>query len=128
MDEAMHPLKLLSVGMYDEVLPNRNGAPLRLVAPWKYGFKSIKSIVRMRFVEKEPPTTWDQYAGFGDRPGEEYGFYSNVNPKLDHPRYSQEKEQRVGIDIGRRTLTRMFNGYADQVAGLYVGMDLRKFH
>ena len=128
LDEAMHPLALLCVGMYGEVLPNQNGAPIRLVVPWKYGYKSIKSIVKIRFVEKEPPTDWDQYAGFGESPGYEYGFYSNVNPKVDHPRWSQAKEQRLGVDYGKRTATQMFNGYGDQVASLYTGMDLRKYH
>jgi sulfoxide reductase catalytic subunit YedY len=122
MDEAMHPLAMLCVGMYGEVLPNQNGAPVRLVVPWKYGYKSIKSIVKIRFVEKEPPTTWEGYST------EEYGFYSNVNPTVDHPRWSQAKEQRLGVDTGIRTPTQMFNGYADQVASLYTGMDLKKFH
>jgi sulfoxide reductase catalytic subunit YedY len=128
LDEAMHPLTLLCVGMYGEVLPNQNGAPVRIVVPWKYGYKSIKSIVKIRFVEKEPPTDWDQYAGFGERPGDEYGFYSNVNPTVDHPRWSQAMEQRFGVDLGLRTKTQIFNGYGDQVASLYTGMDLRKFH
>jgi methionine sulfoxide reductase catalytic subunit len=122
MDEAMHPLAMLCVGMYGEVLPNQNGAPVRLVVPWKYGYKSIKSIVKIRFVEKEPPTTWEGYST------EEYGFYSNVNPQVDHPRWSQAKEQRIGFESGIRTPTRMFNGYGEQVAGLYAGMDLKKFH
>jgi sulfoxide reductase catalytic subunit YedY len=125
MDEAMHPLAMLCVGLYGEVLPNQNGAPVRLVIPWKYGYKSIKSIVKIRFVEKEPPTTWDLY---GEHPGEEYGFYSNVNPQVDHPRWSQAKEQRLGVDSGIRSPTQMFNGYADQVASLYTGMDLKKYH
>jgi sulfoxide reductase catalytic subunit YedY len=114
----MHPLALLCVGLYGEVLPNQNGAPIRLVVPWKYGFKSIKSIVKIRFVEKQPPTTWN-IAG-----PSEYGFYSNVNPEVDHPRWSQAKERRLGEFLKRPTLK--FNGYADQVAGLYAGMDLRK--
>jgi sulfoxide reductase catalytic subunit YedY len=118
MDEAMHPLALLSVGLYGEVLPNQNGAPIRLVVPWKYGFKSIKSIVRIRFVEKQPPTTWNI-----SNP-REYGFYSNVNPEVDHPRWSQAKERRLGELSKRPTLK--FNGYAEQVAGLYAGLDLRK--
>jgi len=122
MDEAMHPLALLCVGLYGEVLPNQNGAPVRLVVPWKYGYKSIKSIVKIRFVEKEPPTTWEGYSS------EEYGFYSNVNPTVDHPRWSQAKEQRIGMESGIRTPTKLFNGYADQVASLYTGMDLRKYH
>ncbi|GMQ90116.1 MAG: protein-methionine-sulfoxide reductase catalytic subunit MsrP [Gammaproteobacteria bacterium] len=122
IDEAMHPLTLLVVGLYGEVLPNQNGAPLRLVVPWKYGFKSIKSIVRMRFVEKQPATTWNMAAS------SEYGFYSNVNPTVDHPRWSQKTERRIGEDSWftpkRKTL--MFNGYAEQVAHLYAGMDLKK--
>jgi sulfoxide reductase catalytic subunit YedY len=122
MDEAMHPLAMMVVGLYGEVLPNQNGAPLRLAVPWKYGYKSIKSIVKIRFVEKEPPTTWEGYST------EEYGFYSNVNPQVDHPRWSQAKEARLGVDMAIRTPTQMFNGYADQVASLYTGMDLKKFH
>ena len=116
IDEAMHPLTLLAVGLYGEVLPNQNGAPIRLVAPWKYGFKSIKSIVSIEFTETQPPTTWNMAAT------REYGFYSNVNPKVDHPRWSQARERRIGELFKRDTL--MFNGYADQVAGLYAGMDL----
>ena len=118
MDEAMHPLAILCIGLYGEVLPNQNGAPLRLVIPWKYGFKSIKSIVKIRFVEQQPPTTWN-IAG-----PREYGFYSNVNPEVDHPRWSQASERRLGEFFKRKTLP--FNGYADQVAHLYAGMDLRK--
>jgi sulfoxide reductase catalytic subunit YedY len=118
LDEAMHPLTLLSVGMYGETLPNQNGAPVRLVVPWKYGFKSIKSIVRITFTEKQPPTTWNLSAP------REYGFYSNVNPEVDHPRWSQAKERRLGEFFKRKTL--MFNGYGEQVAQLYAGMDLRK--
>jgi sulfoxide reductase catalytic subunit YedY len=118
MDEAMHPLAILCVGMYGEVLPNQNGAPVRLVVPWKYGFKSIKSIVKIRFVESQPPTTWNIS---GPR---EYGFYSNVNPEADHPRWSQASERRLGEFLKRKTLP--FNGYADQVAQLYVAMDLKK--
>ena len=118
MDEAMHLLALLAVGLYADVLPNQNGAPLRLVVPWKYGFKSIKSIVKVRFVEKEPPTTWN-LTNSG-----EYGFYSNVNPEVNHPRWSQAKERRLGEFFMRPT--QKFNGYADQVASLYNGMDLRK--
>jgi methionine sulfoxide reductase catalytic subunit len=118
MDEAMHPLAILCVGMYGEVLPNQNGAPLRLVVPWKYGFKSIKSIVKIRFVEKQPPTTWNISGP------SEYGFYSNVNPDVDHPRWSQASERRLGEFLKRKTLP--FNGYADQVAQLYTGMDLKK--
>lgn len=122
MDEAMHPLSILAVGLYDEVLPNVDGAPLRLVVPWKYGFKSIKAIVKVSFTDKMPPTTWNMMAP------NEYGFYSNVNPTVDHPRWSQAMERRIGDGLfapKRKTL--MFNGYADQVAGLYSGMDLRKW-
>lgn len=118
IDEAMHPLALIAVGLYGEVLPNQNGAPLRLVVPWKYGFKSIKSIVRISLTEQQPVTTWAKSA-----PGE-YGFYANVNPKVDHPRWSQAKERRIGDFFKRDTL--MFNGYADEVAALYAGMDLRR--
>jgi methionine sulfoxide reductase catalytic subunit len=118
MDEAMHPLAILAVGLYGEVLPNQNGAPIRLVVPWKYGFKSIKSIVKIRFTEKQPATAWQKSAP------QEYGFYSNVNPQKDHPRWSQSAERRIGEFIQRRTL--LFNGYADQVASLYAGMDLNK--
>ncbi|MDO8348240.1 MAG: protein-methionine-sulfoxide reductase catalytic subunit MsrP [Rugosibacter sp.] len=118
LDEAMHPLSIMAVGLYGEVLPNQNGAPLRLVVPWKYGFKSGKSIVRIRFTELEPRTTWMNAAP------REYGFYSNVNPEVDHPRWSQGSERRIGEFLKRKTL--MFNGYADQVAQLYSGMDLRK--
>ncbi len=118
MDEAMHPLSLLAVGLYGEVLPNQDGAPIRLVVPWKYGFKSIKSIVKIRFVEKQPLNTWQESNA------SEYGFYSNVNPEVDHPRWSQARERRLGEFFKRKTL--MFNGYADQVASLYTGMDLRK--
>ena len=117
MDEAMHPLALLCFGMYGEVLPNQDGAPLRLVIPWKYGFKSAKSIVRLRFTDKQPTNSWQQYAA------NEYGFYSNVNPNVDHPRWSQASERRLGEFLKRKTL--MFNGY-DQVASLYSGMDLKK--
>lgn len=118
MDEAMHPLTLMAVGLYGKVLPNQNGAPIRLVVPWKYGFKNVKSIVRIRFTEHMPKTTW---AASGPS---EYGFYANVNPEVDHPRWSQSRERRIGEFLKRKTL--MFNGYADQVAGLYAGMDLRK--
>ncbi|HKM46037.1 MAG TPA: protein-methionine-sulfoxide reductase catalytic subunit MsrP [Terriglobales bacterium] len=117
MDEAMHPLALLCFGMYGEVLPNQDGAPLRIVIPWKYGFKSAKSIVRIRFTSDQPLNTWQQSAP------REYGFYSNVNPNVDHPRWSQAKERRLGEFLKRPTL--MFNGY-DQVASLYSGMDLKK--
>jgi sulfoxide reductase catalytic subunit YedY len=120
LDEAMHPLAILAVGMYGENLPNQDGAPIRLVVPWKYGFKGIKSIVKIDLVEKEPPTTWN-LAG-----PSEYGFYSNVNPKVDHPRWSQAKERRIGEFFRRDTL--MFNGYGEQVASLYNGMDLKKYY
>ena len=119
MDEAMHPLTILAVGLYGEVLPNQNGAPIRLVVPWKYGFKSAKSIVRIRFVEKQPLTAWMRAAP------QEYGFYSNVNPHVDHPRWSQAKERRIGEFFKRDTL--MFNGYGAQVAQLYRGMDLQRY-
>jgi len=119
IDEAMHPLSILAVGLYGKELPNQNGAPLRLVVPWKYGFKGIKSIVRIRLTEKQPPTTWSLA---GPR---EYGFYANVNPTVDHPRWSQATERRIGELRRRPTLP--FNGYADQVASLYAGMDLRRF-
>jgi sulfoxide reductase catalytic subunit YedY len=123
MDEAMHPLTLLAFGLYGEVLPNQNGAPLRLVVPWKYGFKSAKSIVRIRFVEKQPPTSWET-AG-----PNEYGFYSNVNPTVDHPRWSQASERRIGDDglLTKKRPTLMFNGYEPQVGQMYAGMDLKKF-
>ena len=120
LDEAMHPLAILAVGLYGVVLPNQNGAPLRLVVPWKYGFKSIKSIVRIRFVERQPISSWQEAI-----PGE-YGFYSNVNPEVDHPRWSQARERRLGEFFKRPTLK--FNGYGEQVASLYAGMDLRKFY
>ncbi len=121
IDEAMHPLTIFAVGLYGEELPNQNGAPIRLVVPWKYGFKSIKSIVRVSFTEQEPPTTWNKAAP------NEYGFYSNVNPNVDHPRWSQRIEKRLdGGFFPQRIETQMFNGYADQVAHLYEGMDLRK--
>ena len=119
LDEAMHPLALLCFGMYGETLPNQDGAPVRMVVPWKYGFKSIKSLVKIKLVEKQPPATWNMA-----NPSE-YGFYSNVNPNVDHPRLSQAKERRLGEFFRRPTL--MFNGYADQVASLYAGMDLRKY-
>ena len=117
MDEAMHPLTLLATGLYGKELPTQNGAPLRLVVPWKYGFKSIKSIVKIRFTEQSPRTTW------ASESPSEYGFYANVNPEVDHPRWSQKREQRIG-DLQRRD-TLLFNGYAEQVASLYAGMDLR---
>jgi methionine sulfoxide reductase catalytic subunit len=118
LDEAMNPLAILVVGLYGEVLPNQNGAPIRLVTPWKYGFKGVKSIVKMRFVENQPRNTWQISAP------QEYGFYANVNPEVDHPRWSQKTERRLGEFFRRKTL--MFNGYADQVASLYTGLDLRK--
>jgi len=118
MDEAMHPLALVGVGMYDKFLPNQNGAPLRMVIPWKYGFKSGKSIVKINFVEKMPQTSWRRANS------REYGFYGNVNPKVDHPRWSQAKERRIGEEGKRETL--MFNGYADEVSHLYSSMDLKK--
>jgi sulfoxide reductase catalytic subunit YedY len=123
LDEAMHPLTILATGLYGEALPNQNGAPLRLVVPWKYGFKGIKSIVKINLVETEPLNTW-QEANAG-----EYGFYSNVNPEVDHPRWSQASERRIGGGLfAKRVETLMFNGYADQVASLYDGMDLAKFY
>jgi methionine sulfoxide reductase catalytic subunit len=123
LDEAMHPLTLLTFGMYGEVLPNQNGAPVRLVVPWKYGFKSAKSIVRIRFTQVEPHTAWNKAAA------NEYGFYSNVNPNVDHPRWSQASERRIGEGEGlfaKRRKTLMFNGYEAQVGQLYAGMDLKK--
>lgn len=123
MDEAMNPLTLLTFGLYGEVLPNQNGAPVRVVVPWKYGFKSAKSIVTVRFVDKQPHTTWQ------DQNAHEYGFYSNVNPNVDHPRWSQKTERRIGLPFyAQRRTTLMFNGYGDQVASLYNGMDLRKYY
>ena len=122
MDEAMHPLALLSFGMYGEVLPNQSGAPVRMVLPWKYGFKSGKSIVKIRFTDKEPKTAWNKAAA------SEYGFYSNVNPNVDHPRWSQATERRIGEDglFAKKRKTLMFNGYEAQVGQLYAGMDLKK--
>ncbi|MFL6622816.1 MAG: protein-methionine-sulfoxide reductase catalytic subunit MsrP [Sulfurifustis sp.] len=127
LDEAMHPLTIFAVGLYGEVLPNQNGAPLRLVVPWKYGFKSIKSIVKMRFVEQQPATTWMKANA------REYGFYSNVNPDVDHPRWTQKYERRIGegsllAQLTQKRKTLPFNGYAEQVAQLYAGMDLRKYY
>ena len=119
LDEALHPLTILATGLYGKPMPNQNGAPIRLVVPWKYGFKSIKSIVKITLTETEPPTTWNIANS------DEYGFYSNVNPNVDHPRWSQATERRIG-EFGRRE-TLMFNGYGDEVAGLYAGMDLTKF-
>ena len=118
MDEAMHPLTIFVVGLYGEVLPNQDGAPLRLAVPWKYGFKHIKSIVKVKFVEKQPLNSWQLQAS------NEYGFYANVNPSVDHPRWTQSTERRIGEFLRRKTL--MFNGYGDQVAGLYSGMDLKR--
>jgi sulfoxide reductase catalytic subunit YedY len=120
LDEALHPLTLLTVGLYGQVLPNQNGAPVRVVIPWKYGFKSAKSIVRIRLTDIEPKTAWNKSAP------QEYGFYSNVNPTVDHPRWSQATERRIGEFRRRKTL--MFNGYADQVGSLYAGMDLKKLY
>ena len=129
MDEAMHPLSMLAIGMYGEEMPNQNGAPIRLVVPWKYGYKSIKSVVRISFVEEQPQTSWNMSAP------NEYGFYSNVNPDVSHPRWSQAKERRLsGETSGFAALfsgkidTKFMNGYADEVASLYKGMDLEKFH
>lgn len=123
MDEAMHPLTLLTFGLYGQVLPNQDGAPIRIVVPWKYGFKSAKSIVTVRFLDKMPPTTWNEQAP------SEYGFYSNVNPNHDHPRWSQKTERRIGLPFyAQRRTTLMFNGYGDQVASLYNGMNLNKYY
>jgi sulfoxide reductase catalytic subunit YedY len=120
LDEALHPLTLLCMGLYGQVLPNQNGAPIRLVVPWKYGFKSIKSVVKIKFMDKQPPTTWSMANS------REYGFYSNVNPAVDHPRWSQASERRLGEFSKRKT--QPFNGYGEHVAGLYAGMDLRKYY
>jgi sulfoxide reductase catalytic subunit YedY len=121
MDEAMHPLTLLTFGLYGEVLPNQDGAPVRIVLPWKYGFKSAKSIVEVRFTDKQPMTTWNEIAP------NEYGFYSNVNPNVDHPRWSQKTERRIGLPFyAQRKTTLMFNGYGEQVASLYNGMNLAR--
>lgn len=123
LDEAMHPLAFLAVGLYGDYLPNQNGAPLRLVVPWKYGFKSIKSIVAIRFTREQPVTSWNRANP------REYGFYSNVNPQVDHPRWSQARERRIGEDsfFTPKRETLMFNGYAQQVAHLYSGMDLQRY-
>jgi len=123
MEEAMHPLAIMAVGLYGRVLPNQNGAPLRLVVPWKYGFKSIKSIVRISLVEEQPKTTWESLAP------DEYGFYANVNPGVDHPRWSQATERRLPNSLFNPNVidTRLFNGY-DEVASLYAGLDLRKHY
>jgi methionine sulfoxide reductase catalytic subunit len=120
MDEALHPLAMFAVGLYGEVLPNQNGAPIRLVVPWKYGFKGIKSIVSVKFVEREPLNTWQQTRA------DEYGFYANVNPDVDHPRWTQKTERRIGEFFRRKTLP--FNGYGNEVASLYAGMDLRRYY
>ncbi len=123
LDEAMNPLALLTFGCYGQVLPNQNGAPIRVVIPWKYGFKSAKSIVEIRFVDKQPKTTWNQ------QNADEYGFYSNVNPKVDHPRWSQAHERRIDSSPVPKTIpTQLFNGYADQVASLYTGMNLARYY
>ena len=123
LDEAMHPLTMIATGIYGKDIPNQNGAPLRLVVPWKYGYKSIKSIVRVTLTDKEPPTAWNKYSA------REYGFYSNVNPNVSHPRWSQAEEQLIGQGLfAKKTPTLMFNGYEEEVAGLYAGMDLKKFH
>ena len=123
MDEAMHPLTLLTFGLYGETLPNQDGAPVRVIVPWKYGFKSAKSIVRVHFTDKQPETTWQELAP------NEYGFYSNVNPHVDHPRWSQATERRIGASLFKqRQTTLMFNGYGDEVASLYKGMDLKKYY
>lgn len=126
LDEARNPLAILATGLYGETLPNQNGAPIRLVVPWKYGFKGIKSIVKITLTDKEPPSTWNISAP------SEYGFYANVNPAVDHPRWSQASERRIGegsgLFGGSRMDTLPFNGYADEVAGLYAGMDLAKFY
>ncbi|HMF65063.1 MAG TPA: protein-methionine-sulfoxide reductase catalytic subunit MsrP, partial [Edaphobacter sp.] len=123
LDEAMNPLALLTFGCYGQVLPNQNGAPIRVVMPWKYGFKNAKSIVRVHFTDKQPKTTWNEINS------QEYGFYSNVNPQVDHPRWSQSRERRIDSSAFPRTIpTQMFNGYADQVAGLYNGMNLKRYY
>ena len=124
LDEAMHPLTLLAFGLYGQVLPNQNGAPVRLVVPWKYGFKSAKSLVKIRFVSQQPVSSWMQAAP------QEYGFYSNVNPHVDHPRWSQATERRIGEDglFTKKRKTLLFNGYEAQVGQLYAGMDLKKFY
>lgn len=124
LDEALHPLTLLAFGLYGEVLPNQNGAPVRLVVPWKYGFKSAKSIVKIRLVDKQPVSSWERAAA------QEYGFFSNVNPAVDHPRWSQASERRIGEDglFAKKRPTLMFNGYEAQVGQLYAGMDLKKFY
>lgn len=121
LDEALHPLTIMATGIYGRDIPNQNGAPLRLVVPWKYGFKSIKSVVRITLTDKEPPTSWNKANA------REYGFYSNVNPEVNHPRWSQASERQIGGGLfSARVPTLMFNGYGDEVAGLYAGMDLKK--
>ena len=123
IDEAMHPLTIMAIGLYGKELPNQNGAPLRLVVPWKYGFKSIKSIVRIEFSEEQPVSSWEQAAP------QEYGFYANVNPNVDHPRWSQARERRIGAGVlAPKQPTLMFNGYGEQVAHLYAGMDLARHY
>lgn len=123
MDEAMHPLTLLTFGLYGDVLPSQDGAPVRIIVPWKYGFKSAKSVVTVRFLDKQPSTTWNDMAS------NEYGFYSNVNPQVDHPRWSQKTERRIGLPFyAQRKETLMFNGYGDQVASLYNGMNLKRYY
>jgi methionine sulfoxide reductase catalytic subunit len=123
LDEAMHPLTIMATGLYGKDIPNQNGAPLRLVVPWKYGYKSIKSVVRITLTDKEPPTAWGKYSA------SEYGFYSNVNPNVDHPRWSQAWEQPVGGGLfAKKVPTLMFNGYEEEVASMYAGMDLVKYH
>ncbi|MEO9778503.1 MAG: protein-methionine-sulfoxide reductase catalytic subunit MsrP [Sedimentitalea sp.] len=123
LDEALHPLTIMATGLYGKPIPNQNGAPLRLVVPWKYGYKSIKSVVRISLVKDEPPTSWGEYSA------SEYGFYSNVNPNVDHPRWSQAHERRVGGGLfSKKTPTLMFNGYEEDVSALYEGMDLAKYH
>lgn len=123
MDEAMNPLTLLTFGLYGQVLPNQDGAPVRVIVPWKYGFKSGKSIVKVKFVADQPRTTWNEMAP------NEYGFYSNVNPNVDHPRWTQKYERRIGESLfHQRRETLMFNGYTDQVASLYTGMNLKKYY
>ena len=123
LDEAMHPLTIMATGLYGKDMPNQNGAPLRVVVPWKYGYKSIKSVVRITLTDNQPPTTWNKYSS------REYGFYSNVNPNVDHPRWSQKYETRVGGGLfAKKEQTRMFNGYEEEVAHLYEGMDLEKYH
>jgi len=123
LDEAMHPLTIMATGIYGRDIPNQNGAPIRLVVPWKYGYKSIKSIVRISLVADQPPTSWGEYSA------REYGFYSNVNPEVDHPRWSQASERLIGGGVfSRNRPTLMFNGYEEEVASLYDGMDLAEFH